>query len=234
MSEPLNSTKPAHNETVDINPDTAGMEGSAKNPAPTAALRFKGYWVKPVANQIETIKSNIAASESKTKKLVVSALLSAIAAIMQSAGSLGGPGFAVSALVTLPISIAAIYAIYSGIMAYAATLCLLLFLQPSEMIVFPFTTGLLGLGIGLAFRLFKKRAAVIAFAALSLTIGIGILLYGLKFPVLGPSVSSQFHLATLATIYVFSFFYSWLWMEVSMANFKFLSKALIRSVGQSS
>jgi len=230
MSEPSDLTKPVDNAPVDNKTDTAGIEDNAKNAEPTTALRFAGYWVKPVTNHIKTIKSNIAVSESKTKKLVVSGLLSAIAAIMQSAGALGGPGFAVSALVTLPISIAAIYTIYSGVMAYAATLCLLLFLQPSEIIVFPCTTGLLGLSIGLAFRFFKTRAAVIAFAALSLTIGIGILLYGLKFPVLGPSVCSQFHLASLAAIYTFSFFYSWLWVEVSMANFKFLSKALIRNV----
>lgn len=234
MSEPSNLTKQADNEALDIKADTACMEDSAKNSSHTAALRFAGYWVKPVANHIKTIKSNIAASEGKTKKLVVSALLSAIAAIMQSAGALGGPGFAVSALVTLPISIAAIYAIYSGVMAYTATLGLLIFLQPSEIIVFPFTTGLLGLSIGIAFRFFKKRAAVIAFAALSLTIGICILLYGLNFPVLGPSVSSQFHLTTLPAIYAFSFFYSWLWVEVSIVNFKFLSKTLIRNAGQSS
>jgi hypothetical protein len=190
------------------------------------ALRFAGYWVKPLAGHVQTIKSNAAASESKARRLVVSALLSAIAAIMQSAGALGGPGFVISALVTLPISIAAIFALYSGVMAYAATLCLLLILQPSEVIIFPFTTGLLGLSIGLAFRLFKKRYAVIAFSALSLTIGIGVLLHGLKFPVLGPSVSSQFHISTLAAIYTFSFFYSWLWVEISMVNFKFLSKAI--------
>ena len=194
-----------------------------------AAINFIGYWIKPVADYVQTIKSNISASESKTKRLVVAALLSAIAAIMQTAGALGGPGFAVSNLVTLPITIAAILAIHTGIAAYITTCCLLLILQPSELIVFPFTTGLLGLGIGLAFRLLKKRIGVIALAAFSLTIGIAVLLYGLRFPVLGPFVSSDFQVTTIVLIYAFSFLYSWLWVEVSMINLKFLSKALVKS-----
>jgi hypothetical protein len=149
---------------------------------------------------------------------------------MQSAGALGGPGFALSALVTLPIALATILAVPAGIMAYITTLCLLFILQPSEIIVFPFTTGLLGIGIGLAFRFFNKRVFIIAFAAFSLTIGIFILQYVFKFPILGPSVSNDFNTSMAAAIYVFTLLYSWLWVEVSMISLKFLGKALNKSI----
>lgn len=107
------------------------------------------------------------------------------------------------------------------------SLLLLLIIQPSEIIIFLFTTGLLGLCIGLALRLFKKRAVVVAFAALSLTVGIAVLLYGFRFPVLGPLISSDFRLTTSAIIYAFSFIYSWLWVEISIANLRFLARALL-------
>lgn len=188
-----------------------------------AALKVARYWTKPVAGLVLNTGSNLRA-EGKTKSIVVSALLSAIAAILQSAGALGGPGFAVSALVTLPIAAAALLAVHTGIMAYAAAICLLIVLQPSEIIVFSFTTGLLGLGIGFAFRLFKKRAAVVAFAALCLTAGIALLLYIIKFPVLGTSISKDFNAILLPCIYVLSYAYSWLWVEISIISLKFIGR----------
>ncbi len=191
--------------------------------------KFTGYWASPVAEKVEAIKSTIIADESKTQRLVISALLSAIAVILQAAGALGGPGFALSALVTLPIALATILAVPTGIMAYITTLCLLFVLQPSEIIVFPFTTGLLGIGIGFAFRFLNKRVLVIAFAAFSLTVGVFLLLYIFKFPILGPSVSDDFNISMAGAIYAFALLYSWLWVEVSMIFLKLLGKVLKKS-----
>ena len=190
------------------------------------SLRLAKYWSKPISVDMRSIKSNINTSGSKIKRIIAAAMLSAVAAIMQSAGALGGPGFVISALVTLPVATAALLSVYSGFMAYAVTLCLLLILQPSELIIFPFTTGLLGLGIGFAFLIFKKRAAVTAFSAFSLTMGISVLLYIFRFPVLGPSVSKEFNIVTVAVIYAFSFLYSWLWVEISMISLSFLNRVV--------
>lgn len=95
-----------------------------------------------------------------------------------------------------------------------AILILFIF-QPSEIIVFPFTTGLLGLVIGTTFLYLQKRIYIIAIASLCLFAGINILLYGLRFPVLGPSVSSSLHILPFVFIYVFSVLYSWVWVEIT-------------------
>lgn len=203
--------------------------GYVKKYVTLSLSKFTGYWASPVAEKVEAIKSTIIADESKTQRLVISALLSAIAVILQAAGALGGPGFALSALVTLPIALATILAVPTGIMAYITTLCLLFVLQPSEIIVFSFTTGLLGIGIGFAFRFLNKRVLVIAFAAFSLTVGVYLLLYVFKFPILGPSVSDDFNLSMSGAIYAFALLYSWLWVEVSIIFLKLLGKALKKS-----
>lgn len=184
------------------------------------------YWAKPITGRLQNNKSYIGTSAGRTGKLVAAALLSATAVILQSAGALGGPGFAVSALVTLPISIAAVFAVHSGILAYLTTLCLLVIVQPTEVLIFPFTTGLLGLGIGFSFRIFNKRAAIIPVAALTLTVGISILLYCIQFPVMGPIISTRFHFLSIACMYIFSFLYSWLWVEICRITLRFLSRFL--------
>lgn len=191
--------------------------------------RFSGYWRKPVSVGVRSISTNISVSGSKIGRIVIASMLSAVAAIMQSAGALGGPGFIISSLVTLPIAVAAILSITTGAAAYSVTLLLLLILQPSETVIFPFTTGLLGLGIGLALRFFKTRAAVTGFAALSLALGISFLLYILKFPILGPASPHSFSLIVLAAIYVFSYMYSWLWCEISILALRFLNRAVVKA-----
>ncbi len=195
----------------------------------SVGVRFAGYWRKPVALGVRSISTNLSASGTKTKRIVIAAMLSAVAAIMQSAGALGGPGFIVSSLVTLPVAVAAIISIATGAAAYSATLLLLLILQPSEIVIFPFTTGMLGLGIGLALKLFKTRAAVTAFAALSLALGISFLLYILRFPILGPASPQKFNLSALVLIYAFSYLYSWLWCEISMLVSNFFDRAVVKA-----
>ncbi|HEX2944477.1 MAG TPA: hypothetical protein VHT96_00805 [Clostridia bacterium] len=191
--------------------------------------RFAAYWRKPISAGVRLISTNICVSGTRIKRIIIASMLSAFAAIMQSAGALGGPGFIISSLVTLPVALAAILSIPTGAAAYSVTLFLLVILQPSEIIVFPFTTGLLGLGIGLGLKLFKTRAAVIAFAALCLTMGISFLLYILRFPVLGPISPSGFSFIASAAIYTFSYLYSWLWTEIGMIALKFLDKAIVKA-----
>jgi hypothetical protein len=111
-------------------------------------------------------------------------------------------------------------------MSYVITVFLLAIIQPSELFVFPFTTGLLGLSLGIAFKLWKSWISITLAGGFGLSIGIMFLLYVLRFPVLGPAVSSTFNSKTSCLIILFSLIYSWIWMGLSKRIFVFLSRYL--------
>lgn len=46
------------------------------------------------------------------------------------------------------------------------------------------------------------------------------LLYLFRFPILGPVVSHSFSFHMAGGILLFSFFYSWLWLEIALFIFK--------------
>ena len=104
-------------------------------------------------------------SYSKTIKLVVGALLGSIAVIFQSAGIFTGLGFILSMMSTGPLVLASLLSLRIGVMTYVITVCLLAIFQPSEVLVFLFTTGLLGLSLGIGLKYLKKSLLVILFAA---------------------------------------------------------------------
>ncbi|WP_445661387.1 hypothetical protein [Bacillus sp. FSL K6-3431] len=165
---------------------------------------------------------------SKTNKLVLIAYFSCFAAIFQSAGGFfPGFGYFISPLATAPLLLCTVLSLPFGVLSYMLTMLLLLIIQPSELLVFPFTTGLLGLGIGISFYFYKKRLSIIIGGATVLTLGIMTLLYLIKFPVLGPAVSSTFSISTGGAIFLFSCIYSWLWVELSVACFKRLKSVTI-------
>lgn len=86
---------------------------------------------------------------NQTQSLVTIASLSALTALFQSAGGfLPGVGYLISPLSTAPLVLVALISFRSGITAYTLTSLLLLLIQPSELTVFPFTTGLLGMTLG--------------------------------------------------------------------------------------
>ena len=160
-------------------------------------------------------------TSSQTKEMTITAFLGALAAIFQSTGGLlPGVGYLISPLATAPIVLATIYSIRSGLLAYVLSIVLLMIIQPSEIIVFPFTTGLLGFGIGAGFIYLKKRITILALASFLLFAGIAILLYGFRFPLLGPSVGSAITIINIVYLYLFSFFYCWLWVEISLIFIK--------------
>lgn len=163
-------------------------------------------------------------SYSKTMRLVVGALLGSIAVIFQSAGIFTGIGYTLSMMSTGPLVIASLLSLRIGVMTYFVTIFLLAMFQPSELLVFPFTTGLLGLSLGIGLKYLKRNIFVIPFAAICLTLGISILLYGFKFSILGPSVTSHFSSMVILGTYVFSLLYSWIWKKLSVSAFKVLSK----------
>ncbi|WP_195780564.1 hypothetical protein [Priestia megaterium] len=178
------------------------------------------YFLKSLSNEVKSAQLFLNRL-SKTKQLVSGALFASLAAFFQSAGGfLPGIGVFISPLSTAPILFCFILSLPLGFITYTLTNLLLLIIQPSELIIFPFTTGILGMGIGAAFYFFKKRLYIIISGATLLTVGIITLLCVFKFPVLGPVISKNFSLSTAGFIFLFAFLYSWIWVELSLAYLK--------------
>jgi hypothetical protein len=164
---------------------------------------------------------------SKTTRLVMGALLGSVAVILQSAGIFTGLGYILSMLTTGPIVLACLLSTRIGVMTYLVTIFLLTTVQPSELLVFPFTTGLLGLSIGFGLKYLKRHIFINLFASVCLSMGICILLYGIGFPILGPSVSSEFNIFVFLATFTFSIVYSRIWMRVSILAINLIHKAII-------
>lgn len=161
---------------------------------------------------------------SKTGRLVLGAIFSGIAAILQSAGMFAGIGYVFSIFATLPIVLSMFISLRIGFMSYFLTIFLLLIIQPSELLVFPFTTGLLAVSLGIAFRLWKKWIPIIFFSGCILAISILFLLYVVGFPILGPSISDKINSKVSLLVFFFSFLYSWMWAGISIRAASLLNK----------
>jgi hypothetical protein len=169
---------------------------------------------KDIEEHIKPIITTLRSRGSLAFRLVASALMAVIAAILQAAGGvIPGIGMLISPFSTAPIIISVLILPSFGILSYLLTIFLLLLIQPSELFVFPFTTGAMAIGIGLGFLLFSKLWKVITFSSLFLCIGICLLLYVIQFPVLGPFLI-EFHVLNIIVIYSFTLIYCWLWVEL--------------------
>nr|WP_087974857.1 hypothetical protein [Oceanobacillus rekensis] len=178
------------------------------------------YFLKSISDEVHLSQKTFS-NYKKVRKLLIVSIFACIAAILQTAGGLlPGIGYFISPLATAPILLCSMFSIRFGVMSYFLTIMLLFILQPTELIIFPFTTGLLGLGLGAAFSIFRMRISMIASGAIALMLGVMILLYIFHFPVLGPVASDSFSLLTTGGIALFAFLYSWLWVEVALIIFK--------------
>jgi hypothetical protein len=185
------------------------------------------YFLKPITDEVYLFQK-ILNKYNKTMKLILVSIFTCIAAILQAAGGLlPGIGYFLSPLATAPILLCSMFSIPFGVMSYSLTIMLLLILQPSELIIFPFTTGLLGLGIGASFSFFRKRISIIAAGAILLMLGIMGLLFIFHFPVLGPAVSDSFSFLSAGGIFLFVFLYSWLWVEIALIIIKRLKMMIM-------
>lgn len=184
------------------------------------------YFLKDISDDVHSSQMTFY-HYKRTRKLILASIFACLAAIFQSAGGyLPGIGYLISPLATAPILLCSLLSIPYGFMSYLLTIMLLVILQPTELIIFPFTTGILGLGIGASFHFFRKRINIIATGSVLLAFGIMSLLYILRFPVLGPGVPNSFSLFTMLGILLFTFLYSWLWAGIALAILKRL-KAII-------
>jgi hypothetical protein len=184
------------------------------------------YLLKSISDDVKTAQLDFQ-KKSKSKRVVLGALFASLAAVLQAAGGfLPGVGYFISPLSTGPILFCSMLSVPLGFITYILTNLLLLILQPSELIVFPFTTGLLGLGTGAAFYFFKKRLTIIGSGAILLTLGVISLLYGFKFPVLGPAASDSFSFLTTGFIFLFALIYNWIWVDIGLLFFNRFKKII--------
>ncbi len=172
--------------------------------------RFIRYWCQlMIENNGDFVHKR---KLSLANKVVITALMSALATMFQAAGNLiPGIGLFISPFATLPIFLAICYSIREGVLSYLLTILLLFIIEPSELIVFPFTTGLLGIALGLSFIQFKRRIWVISFSAICLLIGITIVLEIFRFPVLGPTIHTTMDIKIILSIFILSFLYCWIY-----------------------
>lgn len=179
------------------------------------------YFSNVISAPARALHQTVQEKWSPTGRLVFVALMASFSAVFQSAGGFfPGVGYFISPLATAPILLGMLVSIRFGLLGYFLTLFLLLLIQPSELIVFPFTTGILGVGLGAALIYFNRRVSVIVSGAVLLCAGILLLLFVLKFPVLGPGVSSSPGFSTAGLILLFSLLYSWLWTELALLMIK--------------
>ncbi|PGZ03359.1 hypothetical protein COE30_23350 [Bacillus cereus] len=187
--------------------------------------RFVRYWYQLMIEQdayfVHKRKLSI------VNKLVITALMSALATMFQAAGNLiPGIGLFISPFATLPIFFAICYSIREGILSYVLTIFLLFIIQPSELFVFPFTTGLLGIALGISFLQLKRRIWVVSFSAICLLTGIMIVLDIFRFPVLGPTVHTTMDLKIISLIFILSFLYCWIYAGLCKIMMNRLYKVL--------
>jgi hypothetical protein len=171
-------------------------------------------WNKDLKELIIPVITVVRTRKGFPFKLVAAALMGLIAAILQAAGGvIPGIGMVISPFSTAPIIISMLISPLFGFLSYLLTIFLLLLIQPSELIIFPFTTGAMAIGIGLGLILFNKSWKVITFSSLFLSLGIFLLLYIFQFPVLGPFLI-EFRIWNIILIYSLSLLYCWFWIEL--------------------
>jgi len=184
------------------------------------------YWIKPLP-KMEPGKVLLRVDANQTKTLITITFFGALTALFQSAGGfLPGPGYLISPFATAPIVLSTLISLRSGLTAFALSCLLLLLIQPSELIVFPFTTGLLGLALGFSITHFKNRIQVVLFSSVALWAGIALVVYALRFPLLGPSVPNNFRIDISVYVFLFSLLYSGIWTEISLRLLSRLKKAM--------
>lgn len=149
----------------------------------------------------------------------------AITVILQAAPVLlPGIGMAVSPFSTLPIAMAAGINVGLGIAVLAASVLLLLLISPQEAIILLFTTGLLGVFLGV-FQERKGMLCSIVTSSVALTGGILALIYIAAIPSFEKLTKVFCFPAVTVLCFGFSILYAGIWSFCFRKFMKRLSKA---------
>lgn len=186
------------------------------------------YWMNNVSGDAVALRRAFQRNHNGNKETVLIAFLGALAAAFQSAGGfLPGIGFLISPFAAAPVQLGTINSFRCGAMSYGVAIVMLLIMQPSELVIFPFTTGVLGIFTGVGLINMWNRIGIVLAGAIGLFTGLVVVLYGLQFPVLGPAASvSSFQVRQLAILCLFCFVYSWLWLELSLTAIRKIRRIL--------
>lgn len=188
--------------------------------------KLADYWLGTVALPLHDTRGK--SQNGQAGKWILVAFLSALATILQSAGGfLPGVGFAISPLATAPIALATTLSLRLGLIGYLLCCCLLLVWQPGELVIFPFSTGLLGLGLGIGLRLWKRRLPTMLLSSLFLLIGISVVFYVLDYPLMGPNSPTRFQWSAAGSTLAFSLLYGWVWTELCVRLLRRFGKAVV-------
>ena len=128
--------------------------------------------LRPISMHAKVFSDSFNETSSVTKKLTTIARLTTLSAILQSAGGfIPVAGLFISPFATAPVIISTALSGKYGFLGYLLTIFLLVLIQPSEVLIFTFTTGLLGISIGLAFHVWKRRLCLIISGQLRYLVG---------------------------------------------------------------
>ncbi|MBB6452403.1 hypothetical protein HNQ94_000848 [Salirhabdus euzebyi] len=167
---------------------------------------LKKYWFRPFYFYFQTHYSN-------PRRLTRVAILATCATLLQATSSLY-----LSPLATFPILLSFIFGLSNGLISYFITIMLLSLVQISQLIIFSFTTGVIGIGIGIGLY-FGKKIYMVTFSTLLLMSGILFVMIFFHFSIY-PWFELSFSWGKLGGIILFSLFYCWLWTELSMQVMK--------------
>ncbi len=183
------------------------------------------FFLQPITMHAKMMSDTFHKATSISKRMTVTALLVALAVILQSAGGfIPVVGLFISPFATAPMILSTVLSARFGFLGYILTLFLLFLIQPSEVLIFACTTGLLGIGIGFAYHICKRRLPLIMTGTIVLLSGILIVLFIFQFPILGPAINPSTSIQWLLPLAFFSFLYSWIWVEISVFLFKRLNR----------
>lgn len=142
--------------------------------------------------------------------ICIGGILTAIAVLFQSAPVfIPAIGLALSPLSTLPIAIAAVSNISLGLTVFISSALILVMVDVQETIILLFTTGLLGMVIGIL--LYRNGIIIsILFSSIALSLGMMFLTYIVSIPAfVDLTITST--LLTFLIFYSFSLVYSSIW-----------------------
>lgn len=178
------------------------------------------YWKEDVKWGISPFIFQLRTERRTAFKVVAAILMGGMSTFIHLAGDFH---LLITLIATAPIIIAMLIGPPYGLMSYALTVLLLLWGNPSQLIVFSLGTGLLAVGIGLSIFLFNKRWTIISLSSFILTVGLSILLYALNYPLF-----FEVHMIHVPLLLIVSFIYSWLWIELVIMLLPVTFKSLNR------
>lgn len=148
---------------------------------------------------------------SSTQTICIGGILTTLAILFQSSPVfLPGIGLFLSPFATLPIAMAALTSIYSGIIALFASTFILLLINPQEAVIFLMTTGPLGLVLGASYT--KGIVQSVSLAGGTLFLGINILTQVTGIAVFGSMTPSSSIVLATSIFMLFSVLYSIIWV----------------------